>query len=71
MPVDRDASQPRRCPAPADYRGYFAGVIARDVILGATLPDRNERGKAMLAATFTRFMTAIDDLDFLALLPAL
>ncbi|MEP7214859.1 MAG: oxidoreductase family protein, partial [Anaerolineaceae bacterium] len=54
-----------------DYRGYFAGVIASGVILGATLPDGNERGKAMIEATFTRFMTAIDDLDSLALLPAL
>ena len=69
--MDRDASQTRRCAPPAVYRGYFAGVIARDVILGATLADRNERGKAMLAATFTRFMKAIDDLDFLAPLPAL
>ncbi|MEO6398110.1 MAG: oxidoreductase family protein [Tepidiformaceae bacterium] len=54
-----------------DYRGYFAGVIATGVILGAMLPDGNARGKAMLEATFTRFMTAIDDLDSLALLPAL
>jgi len=54
-----------------DYRGYFAGIMASGVILGAMLPDGNERGKAMLEATFTRFMTAIDDLDSLALLPAL
>ena len=54
-----------------DYRGYFAGVIASGVILGATLPDGNERGKAMIEATFTRFIAAIDDLDSLALLPAL
>ena len=54
-----------------DYRGYFAGVIASGVILGATLPDGNERGKAMIEATLTRFMTAIDDLDSLALLPEL
>ncbi len=54
-----------------DYRGYFAGVIASGVILGATLPDGNDRGKAMLEATFTRFIAAIEDLDSLALLPEL
>ncbi len=54
-----------------DYRGYFGGVIASGMILGATLPDGNERGKTMFEATFTRFITAIDDLDSLALLPQL
>ena len=54
-----------------DYRSYFTGVVANGVILGATLPDGNERGRAMIEATFIRFITAIDDLDSLALLPAL
>ncbi|MBA4179230.1 MAG: hypothetical protein C0506_01440 [Anaerolinea sp.] len=54
-----------------DYRSYFAGVVASGAILGATLPDGNERGKAMLEATFSRFIAAIDDLDALSLLPEL
>jgi hypothetical protein len=54
-----------------DYGGYFAGVIASGVILGATLPDGNERGKAMIETTFRRFVAAIDDLDALRFLPEL
>ena len=54
-----------------DYRSHFAGIIASGAILGATLPDGNDRGKAMLEATFTRVIAAIDDLDALTLLPPL
>jgi hypothetical protein len=53
-----------------DYRGYFAGVIAGGVVLLGTLPEGNERGRMLIESTMTRFLTAMQDHDSLALLPA-
>lgn len=52
-----------------DYRGYFAGVIAGGVVLLGTLPEGNDRGRALIETTMNRFITAMQDHDSLALLP--
>jgi len=52
-----------------DYRAYFAGVIAGGVVLLGTLPEGNERGRRLIETTMTRFLTAMQDHDSLALLP--
>lgn len=52
-----------------DYRGYFAGVIAGGVVLLGTLPEGNDRGRKLIETTMTRFLTAMQDHDSLALLP--
>ena len=53
-----------------DYRGYFVGVIAGAVVLLGTLPEGNDRGRALIETTVRRFLAAMEDHDSLALLPA-
>ena len=52
-----------------DYRGYFAGVVAGAVVLLGTLPEGNDRGRALIESTTRRFVAAMEDHDSLALLP--
>ena len=53
------------------YRGYFALTLAGLVVIGGNLPDGNERGRTMIDKSVRRFVTAMTDLDSLALLPPL
>lgn len=53
------------------YRGYFALTLAGAVVLGGNLPDGNDRGRVMIEKSVRRFVTAMTDLDSLALLPPL
>ncbi len=52
-----------------DYRLYFTLVFAGAMVLGGTLPDGNERGRALIEQTVQRFVAAMEDQDSLALLP--
>jgi hypothetical protein len=52
----------------ADYRRTLLLMLAGGVITGTTLQATNERGVALFEAIFDRFLTAIMDLDALALL---
>ena len=52
-----------------DYRLYFSLVFAGMMVLGGTLPDGNERGRALIEQSVDRFVKAMVDQDSLALLP--
>ncbi len=52
-----------------DYRGYFAGIIAGVIVLLGTLPEGNDRGRALIENTASRFIAAMQDHDSLSLLP--
>lgn len=52
----------------ADYRRTLLMMLAGGVITGTTLQATNERGLALFEAIFDRFLTAIVDLNSLALL---
>lgn len=52
-----------------DYRLYFSLVFAGMMVLGGTLPDGNERGRALIEQSVERFVNAMVDQDSLALLP--
>jgi len=50
-----------------DYRRALLFMLAGGVITGTTLQATNERGVALFEAIFDRFLTAVTDLDALAL----
>jgi hypothetical protein len=52
-----------------DYRLYFSLVFAGMMVLGGSLPDSNDRGRALMEQTIDRFVKAMVDQDSLALLP--
>ncbi len=52
-----------------DYRLYFSLVFAGMMVLGGTLPDGNERGRALIEQSVDRFVKAMVDQDSLELLP--
>lgn len=53
-----------------DYRACLAVMMGIFVINGATLPTNNERGQAVFEKMIGRFVTAINDLDALSVLPS-